>query len=107
MSIFKNMLKKNKQVTPVVDETGKEYSAEACNYQPLPAYIEASPEEYSLVSLIAASVAAEDRPDSQFVVKKIFQRNPEAKEVSLLAASLATGMNEDSQFIVRKIAKKK
>ena len=74
-------------------------------WKAVPAYIEASEEEYQLVSLIATAIAAGDQPKSQFVVKKVMQRNPEAKLVSIIASSLAAGLNEKSQFVIRRINK--
>lgn len=76
-------------------------------WEPVPAYIEAEPADYELVSVIATAIAAGDRPDSQFVVKKIYQRNPEARAVSLIAASLAAGALDDSQFVVKSIHQKR
>lgn len=76
-------------------------------WEPVPAYIEADPADYELVSVIATAIAAGDRPNSQFVVKKIYQRNPEAQTVSLIAASLAAGALDDSQFVVKSIHQKR
>ena len=33
-----------------------------------------SPEDYDLVSVIATAIAAGDRPDSQFIIKSIKQK---------------------------------
>lgn len=79
---------------------------ETSGWEAVPAYIEADPADYSLVSLIATAIAAGDQPDSEFVVKKIYQRNPEAKLVSLVAASLAAGALNESQLVVKSISKK-
>ena len=76
-------------------------------WEPIPAYIDADPADYELVSVIATAIAAGDQPDSEFVVKNIYQRTPEAKTVSLIAASLAAGAHEDSQFVVKSISKKR
>lgn len=76
-------------------------------WEPVPAYIEAEPTDYELVSIIATAIAAGDRPDSQFVVKKIYQRNPEARLVSVIAASLVAGALDDSQFVVKSIQQKR
>lgn len=76
-------------------------------WQALSGYIPASQEDYELVSVIATAIAAGDRPESQFVVKRILQRNPEALTVSLIASSIAAGDYPDSQFAVKSIYTKK
>ncbi|MGT2756827.1 hypothetical protein [Streptococcus ovuberis] len=76
-------------------------------WEALPGFIPASQEDYDLVSLIATAIAAGDRPDSQFVVKRIMQRNPEALTVSLIASSIAAGDYPDSQFAIKSIYTKK
>ncbi|MDH6365846.1 hypothetical protein M2139_002869, partial [Enterococcus sp. PF1-24] len=70
-------------------------------------FIETDPAEYELVSVLATAIAAGDHPESEFVVKKIQQRNPEVRLVSIIAASLAAELSEDSQFVVKKIYQKK
>ncbi|HGM9390829.1 TPA: hypothetical protein ACKQWI_000290 [Streptococcus pyogenes] len=47
--------------------------------------------------------AAGDRPNSQFKVKRILKRNPEAITVSLIASSIAAGVYPESQFRVTSI----
>ncbi|OJG15888.1 hypothetical protein RU96_GL001865 [Enterococcus canintestini] len=74
--------------------------------QEVPAYIETDAKNYELVSVIAAAIMAGEQTDSQFVVKKILERNPEAQLVSVIAASIAAGEQADSQMIVKKIIKK-
>ena len=73
----------------------------------IPAFIPTDPNEYELVSVIATAIAAGDHPKSQFVVKNIMKRNPEAHLVSLISASLAAGTMPESKFIVRKISQVK
>ena len=77
------------------------------DWKPVPAYIPANQEDYSLVSLIATAIAAGDKPESQFVVKRVLQRNPEALKVSIIASSIAAGDYPDSQFAVKSIHTKK
>lgn len=74
--------------------------------KPVPAYVDAAPDDVQLVSLVAASLAAEYDSESRFIIKKIKQRNPEAILVSLIATGVAAGTNPNSRFIIRKIAKK-
>lgn len=104
MGWFKSLFRK-KQETP--EPRGTVSSKSSDEWEDVPAYIDADPADYELVSVIATAIAAGDQPDSQFVVKKIYQRNPEAKEVSLIAASLAAGALTDSQFVVRRIRKRR
>lgn len=72
----------------------------------LPGYLPASPDDYERVSVIATALAAGDRPDSQFVIKRILQRNPEAVKVSLIASSIVSADRPDSQLLVRNIYRK-
>lgn len=80
---------------------------EESSWEQLPAYIDADPADFQLVSLIASSIAAGDYPESQFVVKRILQRNPEVVNLSLIATSIASGDAPDSQFNVKAIYQKK
>lgn len=89
--------------TPSVVEGNKEKKDKL---KSVPAYIDAAPADVQLVSVIAASLAAEYDPESRFIIKKIKQRNPEAILVSLIATGVAAGTNPNSKFIIRKIAKK-
>ncbi|BCA86731.1 hypothetical protein EsVE80_22540 [Enterococcus saigonensis] len=75
-------------------------------WQEVPAYIETDSKNYELVSVIASAIMAGDKSDSQFVVKRILERNPEAELVSIISASIAAGEQEDSQLTVKKIMKK-
>lgn len=75
-------------------------------WEKLPAFILVNEEDYSLVSLIATAIAAGDRPESKFVVKKIMQRNPEVLHVSLIASSLAAADVIDSKFKIKTVYRK-
>lgn len=108
MGLFTRLFKKSEphqEITKISSEKHDDDESEM-KWKEVPAYIEASTEDYQLVSLIATAIAAGDQPKSQFVVKKVMQRNPEAKLVSIIAASLAAGINAQSQFVVQKIHKK-
>lgn len=113
MGWFKNLFNKKQETPetktahPTSDSVKSQADELKDEWEPVPAYIDAKPADYELVSVIATAIAAGNRPDSQFVVKNIYQRNPEAKDVSLIAASLAAGALEDSQFVVRSIHKKR
>lgn len=81
--------------------------SETSEWEKLPAFIPADAEDIEHVSVIATAIAAGDRPDIQFVVKKVLQRNPEVKMVSIIAASIAAGDRGDSQLLVKNIYQKK
>ncbi|CAN2924068.1 hypothetical protein [Streptococcus dysgalactiae] len=73
------------------------------NWEKIPAYIPADKSDYKKITLIAGAIAASDRPNSQFKVKRILKRNPEAITVSLIASSIAAGVYPESQFRVTSI----
>lgn len=107
MNLFKRWLKKredkkesglNKQVARQEVEN---------EWIDIPEYISIDPKEELLVSLVVTAIAADDAPNSQFRIKKIYQKNPEAKLVSLITASIAAGEEKYSQFIIKKISKKR
>lgn len=104
MGMFSQLFKRTPEKPAIIQEVAK--INEETEWQPVLGYQPANLEEYAHVSLIATAIASGDNPDSQFVVKKILKRNPEAKLVSLVAASLAAGVHENSQFRVRAISKK-
>ncbi|HGK8008985.1 TPA: hypothetical protein ACJ68I_000960 [Streptococcus pyogenes] len=73
------------------------------NWEKIPAYIPADKSDYKKVTLITSVIAAGDRPNSQFKVKRILKRNSEAITVSLIASSIAAGVYPESQFRVTSI----
>lgn len=105
MGFFERLFRKKD--VPIDTSSPDKVKDELDDWELLPAYVEASPEDYQLVSLIATAIAAGDKPDSQFVVKRILQRNPEALTVSLIASGIASGDRPDSQFSVKSIYTKK
>ncbi|MHC5249648.1 hypothetical protein [Enterococcus sp. LJL120] len=109
LGIFSRLFKKEEPAASqtVVPATEKKVASLDDGYESLPAFIPTSPKEYQLVSVIATAIAAGENSDSQFVVKTILKRNPEARTVALVAASLAAGTAEDSQLVVTSIQKKK
>lgn len=80
---------------------------ESDGWEAIPTFIEMNPKDYERISVIATAIAAGDRPDSQFVIKRILQRNPEARTVAIISASLVSELADDSQLFVKSIAKKK
>lgn len=110
MGLFERLFGKKQEPNIPKNEEGSaahQSTAPASEWEELPAFVEADPAEYELVSVVATAIAAGERPDSKFIVKKILKRNPEAKIVSLVAASLAAGAIDDCQLVVKKISKKK
>lgn len=96
--------KKEEQAMDAVKSNEKNNSSQ---WEELPAYIEAPEEEHRLVSVIAAAVAANDFPTSEFKVKKIMKRNPEAELVTLISTAIAAGDAPSSQFCMISIKKEK
>lgn len=107
LSLFGKLFGKSKTVVELPkDNESISEAAESREWEVIPAFIPTDSKEYQLVSLIATAIATNDQKESQFVVKKILKRNPEAKTVSLIAASIATGAMEESQLVIKKISKK-
>lgn len=77
------------------------------DWEELPEYVDADPNDSELVAVIASSIAAEDYPESQFKIKSIKQRSPEAIHVSLIASAIAAETNPESRFIIKSIKRKK
>lgn len=103
---FKRKTQKDVEFPPVEKTVPEENKLIMEKWEELPGFIPAPKEEYRLVSVIATAIAAEDSPNSQFIVKKILKRNPEAKTVALIAASLASEVSTGNQLQVTKILKK-
>lgn len=104
MQFFQNMFRRSKKeaATSHQDRENKpEFPLD--DWEPVPSYIAAD----KTVSLIASAIAAGEQASSQFKVKRILQRNPEALTVSLIASSIAAGVYPESQFLVRSIYSKK
>lgn len=109
MGLFSKLLARFKKLslTEEPEVTVEEWQVDETIWEKLPAYIDVDPKDKELVSVIAATIAAGDAPESEFQVKKVQQRNPEAVEVALIASSIAASEFEDSHWVVRNIYKKK
>ncbi|OJG38594.1 hypothetical protein RV01_GL002380 [Enterococcus dispar] len=57
--------------------------------------------------MVATSIAANNQPESSFIVKKIMKKNQEAELVAVIAASIAAEMKPESEFVVKKIYQRK
>ncbi|CZR10006.1 hypothetical protein [Trichococcus ilyis] len=108
MIFFKGFFgKKDTKASEPIPSATVSASAPANDLIEIPAFIPTDPNEYELVSVIATAIAAGDHPKSQFVVKNIMKRNPEAHLVSLISASIAAGAMPESKFVVKKISQVK
>lgn len=77
------------------------------SWQEVPFYLESEPEERELVAVIATAIAAGDAPESEFQVKRVLKKNPEAQLVATIVTAIAAGDAPASQFQVKKIYRKK
>lgn len=106
-SKIKEWLRSFKSASDEPEVTVTEWQVDETIWEKLPTYIDVEEADKELVSVIAASIAAGDAPESEFRVKKVQQRNPEAVEVALIASSIAASEYEDSHWVVRNVYKKK
>lgn len=108
MSFFRSLFRKTTN-EPVVkeDNVGISHHEESYEWEPLPAFVPASPDDVKLVSILATAIATGDSPESHFIVKKVLQRNEEVKIISLITASIAAGQQDNSQLLIKKIYQKK
>lgn len=106
MGIFQRLLAKKEEKKPTAARPEKAENV-LDEWEALPEFIPADETDYLSVSLIATAIAAGDRSDSQFKVRKIMQRNPEALRVSIIASALAAEHYPDSRMVVRSIYTKK
>lgn len=113
MKLFKRLFGKEQvSVNEKTEETKTSNTSKTAaettdKWEEVPAFIAASPDDYEKVSVIATAIASGDNPESQFTVKQILQRNPEAKDVAIIATSVAAGASDNSLMVVKNIKKKK
>lgn len=105
MGFFQRLFNRSQPVVEEKQADKNDVSLE--DWEPVPGYIPADASDAKHVSLIATAIASGDRPESEFVVKRIWQRNPEAVLVTLIASSIASGDGPDSQLTVKNIYRKK
>lgn len=79
----------------------------ADEWRELPAYLPVDPDEHRVACVIAAAIAAGDRPESELEVRRVCMANPEYLRVACIATAIGAGALEDSSFKVRRIYKKK
>lgn len=108
MGIFQRLFGKASKAEPIsAEEPDSIESSTDSDWEQLPVFIPAAPQDVERVSIIATAIAAGDRPNSKFLVKRVLQRNPEVKTISIIAASIAAGTKTDSQLSIKNIYKKK
>ena len=73
----------------------------------VPAYLPADPREHTAACVIASAIAAGDRPESTFTIRRVSVANPEYQRVAVIATALAAGALATSAFSVKTIYKKK
>lgn len=66
-------------------------------------FLPVNQEEKELVTLIASSILAGDRQNSEYHVKKIYRRNDERAVVAAIASSILAGDSPESTFQIRTI----
>ena len=86
------------------DESAATY---ASDWEPLPAYLPVKPQDHPVACVIASAIAAGDRPESTFTVRRVELANPEYRRVAVIATALAAGALASSSFTVKAIYKKK
>lgn len=102
-TIEQNAVKEKQPATPKQSSP----TAIAEEWQEVPFYLESEPQERELVAVIATAIAAGDAPESEFQVKRVLKKNPEAQLVAVIATAIAAGDAPASQFQVKKIYQKK
>ncbi|MGT2935479.1 hypothetical protein ACVR0P_06395 [Streptococcus castoreus] len=103
MQFFQRWFKHSNQKTitePVLLTKSTEVSDE---WEKIPGYVAADEKDYLIVSLITSAIAASDRSNSQFKVKRLLQRNSEVVTVSLIASSIAASIYPEKQFQIKSI----
>lgn len=106
MGLFERLFNKEKSEIKTDKQLLSSTMEEKEEWREIAGYIPVESTEYQFVSLIATAIAAGDRPESEFVVKRISKRNPEAQLVSVIATSIASADHTESQFVIRSIKEK-
>ncbi|EOI01690.1 hypothetical protein UAY_01098 [Enterococcus moraviensis ATCC BAA-383] len=107
MGLFERLFNKEKTEIKTNEAPLSPTIEENDGWQEITGYIPVESTEYQFVSLIATAIAAGDQPESEFSIKRILKRNPEAQLVSVIATSIASADHAESQFVIRSIKEKK
>ncbi|MEI5992906.1 hypothetical protein [Candidatus Enterococcus mansonii] len=106
MGLFERLFNKEKAEMKTDKQLLSSTIEKKDEWQEIAGYIPVDRTEYQFVSLIATAIAAGDHPESEFVIKRISKRNPEAQLVSVIATSIASADHTASQFVIRSIKEK-
>lgn len=107
MGLFERLFIREKQQQISEKAVVSKAEKTAAEWQELSGYLPAENSEYQLVSLVATAIAAGNKPESQFTIKRISKRNPEAQLVGVIASSIASAEQPRSQFVIRSIKEKR
>lgn len=79
----------------------------ARDWEELPPYLPVDPSELREAVIIATAIAAADKPESTFSVKRISMANPEYRRVACIATALGAGALPESSFVVKHVYRQK
>ena len=65
------------------------------------------PAEHREAVIIATAIAAADKPESSFSVKRVSMVNPEYRRVACIASALGAGALPESSFVVKHVYRQK
>ena len=76
-------------------------------WEELQPYLPVDPAEHRVACVVASALAAGDRPESSFTIKRVCVANPEYQRVTCIATALAAGALSSSSFTIKRIYKQK
>lgn len=79
----------------------------ARDWEEIPAYLPVDPAEHREAVIIATAIAAADKPESSFSVKRVSMANPEYRRVACIACALGAGALPESSFVVKHVYRQK
>lgn len=79
----------------------------ARDWEELPPYLPVDPSEHREAVIIATAIAAADKPESTFSVKRVSMANPEYRRVACIATALGAGALPESSFVVKHVYRQK
>ena len=79
----------------------------ARDWEEIPAYLPVDPAEHRDAVIIATAIAAADKPESSFSVKRVSMANPEYRRVACVACALGAGALPESSFVVKHVYRQK
>ena len=101
---FLERFRKNKKDIPAISSREEKIKLEkVTSGLTIEEFLPVDQDEKELVTLIASSILAGDRPNSEYRVKTILRRNDEKAVVTAIASAIMAGDNPESTFQVRKI----